>query len=224
MFAKPRVKKGIPTPPLKKRKRGHALEEINYDPDARTEYLTGFRKRKLQRIKVAKEAAAEQERQDKIKARKQMRDERKQAVEDHVETVNRLLKEARKAGTSDTESEGEEDDDAFGGFADEPIQPVDLEEEYIDEDKYTTVTIEAVNVDKDGMHKPDAEDGDEEDDDEEEDGEGKKADKAKEDAAPEKSKKEWPKKPKKKKFRYETKIERKLTEAKRKVKAAKASA
>ena len=154
-----------------------------------------------------------------------MRDERKKAVEDHVETVNRLLKEARKAGTSDTESEGEEEDgDAFGGFPDEPIQPVDLEEEYIDEDKYTTVTIEAVNVDKDGMHKPDAEEGDDDEEDDDEDGEGKKAGKAKEDAAPEKSKKEWPKKPKKKKFRYETKIERKLTEAKRKVKAAKASA
>ncbi|OIW30348.1 hypothetical protein CONLIGDRAFT_644349 [Coniochaeta ligniaria NRRL 30616] len=216
MFAKPRVKKGLLTAPTKKRKRGHALEEINYDPDARAEYLTGFRKRKLQRIKVAKELAAEQERQDKIRARKQMRDERKKAVEDHVETVNRLLKEARKAGTSDTESENDSDDDAFGGFEDEPIQPVDLEEEYIDEDRYTTVTIEAVNVDKDGMHKPDAED-----DDDDKDGEGKNVEGAKSGSAPEKTKKEWPKKPKKKKFRYGTKIERKLTEVKRKVKAAK---
>lgn len=73
MFAKPRAKKGLPVAPLKKRKRSHAVEEINYDPDARAEYLTGFRKRKLQRIKVAQEAAKEQERQDKIKARKQVR-------------------------------------------------------------------------------------------------------------------------------------------------------
>lgn len=73
MFAKPRIKKGLPTPPLKKRKRTHAVEEVNYDPDARAEYLTGFRKRKLQRIKVAQEAAKEQERQDKIRARKQVR-------------------------------------------------------------------------------------------------------------------------------------------------------
>lgn len=72
MFARPRPKKGLLTAPIKKRKRGHALEEINYDPDARAEYLTGFRKRKLQRIKVAKELAAEQERQDKIRARKQV--------------------------------------------------------------------------------------------------------------------------------------------------------
>lgn len=73
MFATPRLKKGLfPTAP-KKRKRGHTVEEINYDPEARADYLTGFRKRKLQRIKVAKELAAEQERQDKIRARKQVR-------------------------------------------------------------------------------------------------------------------------------------------------------
>lgn len=149
-----------------------------------------------------------------------MKDERKKAVEDHVETVNRLLKEARKAGTSDTESEDDSDDGEFGGFEDEPIQPVDLEEEYIDEDRYTTVTIEAVNVDKDGMHKPDGE-GDGEDDDNDDEGQGEKAAGAKPGSAPERPKKEWPKKPRKKKFRYETKIERKLTEAKRKVKAAK---
>jgi ribosomal RNA-processing protein 17 len=149
-----------------------------------------------------------------------MRDERKRAVEEHVETVNRLLKEARKAGTSDTESENDSDDNEFGGFEDEPIQPVDLEEEYIDEDRYTTVTIEAVNVDRDGMHKPDAED-DGEDGDSDKDGGGKGAEGAKSGNAPEKSKKEWPKKPRKKKFRYGTKIERKLTEVKRKVKAAK---
>lgn len=152
-----------------------------------------------------------------------MRDERKKAVEEHVETVNRLLKEARKAGTSDTESENDSDDNEFGGFEDEPVQPVDLEEEYIDEDRYTTVTIEAVNVDKDGMHKPDAEgvEDDDEDADNDEDGEGKGVEGAKSGSAPEKSKKEWPKKPRKKKFRYETKIERKLSEVKRKVKAAK---
>lgn len=148
-----------------------------------------------------------------------MRDERKKAVEEHVETVNKLLREARKAGTSDTESEDESGDE-FGGFEDEPIQPVDLEEEYIDEDRYTTVTIEAVNVDKDGMHKPDAE-NDRGEDDDDEDGEVKGHEAAKSGAAPEKNKKEWPKKPRKKKFRYETKIERKLSEAKRKVKAVK---
>lgn len=136
-----------------------------------------------------------------------MRDERKKAVEEHVETVNKLLREARKAGTSDTESEDDSEEE-FGGFEDEPIQPVDLEEEYIDEDRYTTVTIEAVNVDKDGMHKPDAED--DRADDDAEDREGKDARAAKSRGAPEKPKKEWPKKPKKKKFRYESKIERGL--------------
>jgi ribosomal RNA-processing protein 17 len=149
-----------------------------------------------------------------------MKDDRKKAVEEHVETVNKLLREARKAGTSDTESENESGDEDFGGFEDEPIQPVDLEEEYIDEDRYTTVTIEAVNVDKDGMHRPDAED-DEGADEDDEDAGGKKSKAADAGGAPDKNRKEWPKKPRKKKFRYETKIERKLTEAKRKAKAAK---
>lgn len=141
-------------------------------------------------------------------------------MEEHVETVNILLQQARKAGTSDTESDDDSDDGEFGGFEDEPIQPVDLEEEYIDEDKYTTVTIEAVNVDKDGMHRPDGTDDAEGVAGSDEEGEGKKAE-AQSDAAAEKSKKEWPKKPKKKKFRYGTKMERKITEAKRKDKAAK---
>jgi ribosomal RNA-processing protein 17 len=73
MFAKPRVKKSLLSAPPKKRKRGSAVEEVTYDPEARADYLTGFRKRKLQRIKVAQELAKEQERQDKIKARKQVR-------------------------------------------------------------------------------------------------------------------------------------------------------
>jgi ribosomal RNA-processing protein 17 len=72
MFAKPRVKKGLPTPPSKKRKYAYAIEEINFDNTARAEYLTGFRKRKLARIKQAKEAAAEMERQEKIRTRKKV--------------------------------------------------------------------------------------------------------------------------------------------------------
>jgi ribosomal RNA-processing protein 17 len=149
-----------------------------------------------------------------------MRDERKQAVQDHVETVNKLLREARHAGTDDVQSQsGEEEGDEFDGFKDEPpVQPVDLEEEYIDEDRYTTVTIEAVNVDRDGLHKPEVEDEAESG----EDGDKEGGDEAAKSGggSSEKTKKEWPKKKKKKSFRYETKIERRLTEAKRKIKAA----
>lgn len=73
MFARPRIRKNPLPPPAKKRKRDHAVEEIAFDKDARTEYLTGFHKRKQQRIKVAQEAAAEKARQEKIEFRKQVR-------------------------------------------------------------------------------------------------------------------------------------------------------
>ncbi len=57
-------------PPKKKRKSTSAIEEIAFDFNAREDYLTGFHKRKLQRIKRAKEEAAKKEREEKITARK----------------------------------------------------------------------------------------------------------------------------------------------------------
>ena len=51
----------------------HAIEEISFDTDARSEYLTGFHKRKLQRIKNAQEQAAKREREEKVQFRKQVR-------------------------------------------------------------------------------------------------------------------------------------------------------
>lgn len=72
MFAKPREKKGLLIPPSKKRKTTHAVEEINFDNDARSEYLTGFRKRKQARIKHAQGIAAEKARQEKIELRRQV--------------------------------------------------------------------------------------------------------------------------------------------------------
>jgi ribosomal RNA-processing protein 17 len=73
MFAKPRPKKSILPPQYKKRKATHAVEEVNFDFDARQEYLTGFHKRKQQRIKNAQEEAAKRARQEKLEMRKQVR-------------------------------------------------------------------------------------------------------------------------------------------------------
>ena len=72
MFARPRQKKGLLVPPPKKRKAQHSIEEIKFDNDARADYLTGFHKRKLQRIKNAQEQAAQRARQEKIEFRKQV--------------------------------------------------------------------------------------------------------------------------------------------------------
>lgn len=59
-----------PPPPKKRRKPVPTIEEIQFDASAREDYLTGFHKRKLQRIKNAKEEAAKKEREEKIEARK----------------------------------------------------------------------------------------------------------------------------------------------------------
>ncbi len=73
MFARPRPKKSLLPPPAKRRKTTSAVEEINFDFDARADYLTGFHKRKLQRAKQAQEEAAKKAREERIAARKQVR-------------------------------------------------------------------------------------------------------------------------------------------------------
>ncbi|KAK0720507.1 nucleolar protein 12-domain-containing protein [Lasiosphaeris hirsuta] len=216
MFAQPRPKKSALGHAPTKRKT-HAIEEISFDKEARTEYLSGFRKRKLARIKEAQAIAAVQAREEKIQVRKQVRDERKQAVEDHVQMVHRLLREAREAGADEHLKNKDDSDEEWGGLDDQvaPEPPLDMEEEYIDEDRYTTVTVEAVSVDRDGLHKPEAEPEENEDGAATEgsakpgDGEGE---------AEKKGGKEWPKKKKKKAFRYENKFERKLEQTKQRAK------
>jgi ribosomal RNA-processing protein 17 len=60
--------------PIAKRRKIEAVEEISFDPASREQYLTGFHKRKQQRIKNAQETAAKREREEKIKQRKDVRD------------------------------------------------------------------------------------------------------------------------------------------------------
>lgn len=103
------------------------------------------------------------------------------------------------------EKDGEEE---WGGIGDEEVAPelVDHEEEYIDEDKYTTVTIEEVDVSKEGFQRI----ADEEESEDHLEKEIKPVEKE------EKGKKQWPKKLRKKKFRYESKVERKIARGKQK--------
>ncbi|KAL2269701.1 hypothetical protein VTJ83DRAFT_1885 [Remersonia thermophila] len=217
MFAKPRIRKMAPPPPPKKRKTVHAIEEISFDPQARTEYLTGFRKRKQERIKRAQEIAEKKAREARIEMRKQIREQKKQEVEEHVQALNKILREAEYAGTEHND-QGDTDEE-WGGISDEevPEAPIDVEEEYIDEDKYTTVTVEAVSVDRDGLHKPELDKSSEDEGSEgEEDGKQRQQDSKSEES---KRPKHPPKK--KKKFRYENKFERALEQRKQKAKKRK---
>ncbi len=147
----------------------------------------------------------------------QIREERKQAVEDHVQAINKILREAEYAGT--TEQNQDSSDEEWGGLPDTevPEAPIDLEEEYIDEDKYTTVTVEAVSVDRDGLHKPELQHSSEDEAEEEEwrtekQTEGDKKGDGKRPKHPTK---------KKKKFRYENKFERAIEARKQKAKRSK---
>ncbi|EAT88875.1 hypothetical protein HBH56_067640 [Parastagonospora nodorum] len=214
-------------PPTKKRKIAVTIpEKIEFDFSAREEYLTGFHKRKVARQKFAQDEAAKREKEEKLRFRKELRQQRKIDLEKHVEEVNRLVKQANGeiTGLTDAESGSEDEDDdddeeEFTGFQDP--EPINQEDEYIDEDKYTTVTIESVNISRDGFSKP----GEDDDDavtkkvDAKEDGEvvgkdGKKEIQRDENGkriwTKERPRTEWPKK-KKKKFRYESKADRKVT-------------
>ncbi|CAK7266171.1 hypothetical protein SEPCBS119000_001890 [Sporothrix epigloea] len=236
-ITRPREKKNaMAVPPRKKRKAEFAIEEINFDNSARSDYLTGFHKRKVQRQKHAQEVASEKARQEKIAFRKELKVQRQKDVEEHVRQVNEALRQARMAGgeevTDGEDEDGEDDDQEWAGIEDDTpavAEFVDHEEEYIDEDKYTTVTVEAVDIDRDGMHAlsgrhtSDSESSEVGSDDEgNQDKAGTKMKKhAKGDAADGKEgskdgqKKVWPKK-KKKKFRYESKTERALAKGGRK--------
>jgi ribosomal RNA-processing protein 17 len=121
--------------------------------------------------------------------------------------VNALLADAQLPIFAD-----DDDEDGWNGIPDEPVEPVDHEAEYIDEDKYTTVTVEAVDVSKEGLQRTLGED----EEDEETIGNRKKAEAAAALKEEESKKKVWPKKERKKKFRYESKAERKFTRGKQK--------
>ncbi|KAK2630028.1 hypothetical protein QTJ16_000848 [Diplocarpon rosae] len=214
IFLHPRPKKNVLSAPNKRRKIEHKIEEISFNDTSRADYLTGFHKRKLQRAKRAQEEAAKKEREERVDMRKQLREERKQELEEHVQAINAAL---RAVGDPDVASE---DSDAWGGFSDSESSSiprasakaapvVDHEEEYVSEDegKFTTVTIEAVDVSKEGLHKV-------VDTDEDTESQEWKGEKVRE----EKGKKKWPKKERKPKFRYESKVERKATRMKQKSK------
>ena len=123
-----------------------------------------------------------------------------------------MLQESEAAGAiveEDSETEG------WGGFEDKPEpEIIDHEDEYMDEDRYTSVKVESVSVTRDGLERPIVEPIVESLDDE---GDAKKEDTEK--------KTERPPKVRKKKFRYESKVERQLGQqkikAKKRVSAAK---
>ncbi|KAK4983327.1 hypothetical protein LTR66_008867 [Elasticomyces elasticus] len=202
----PRIKRGPPPP---KRRKIEQPQALTYDPDARQEYLTGFHKRKLQRIKRSQEEAAKLAKDERVTARRQLREQRKEDLEKHVAEVNALLRKANPDLAENGAESGNEEDGEWIGISEPPA--VNGVDEYVDEEKYTTVTIEAME-DPRNMQEADSEAHDKE--------EGVTAPKTPDGSQT--KKRPWSKrkpdgsKPKKKKFRYESKGERKATRQKQK--------
>lgn len=139
-------------------------------------------------------------------------------MEEHRRQL-KLLKEEDKSDNSDSDSD-EESDDEWEGIDEPPA--VDYEAEYIDEDKYTTVTVEEMDSSREGLRKSITGE-DSEDERKAKAEEAAKKKKAEEEAEPAKKRKATTDKPKKKKkqFRYESKQDRKLAAAKQRLSKAK---
>lgn len=73
IFNHPRPKKSVLPPLPKKRKTDHKIEEISFDFDKRADYLTGFHKRKVARIKLAQAEAEKKAREERVDLRKTVR-------------------------------------------------------------------------------------------------------------------------------------------------------
>ncbi|KKZ65803.1 hypothetical protein EMCG_01188 [[Emmonsia] crescens] len=229
----------------------NAIPEILFDPSARAEYLTGFHKRKLQRAKHAQENAEKRAKEEKREQRKRIREERRAELERAIAENRTVMREISRAAAGESGSDDEDDEEAqennnmdeeWEGIPEPP--PVDYEAEYIDEDKYTTVTVEELDTSREGLRrkadKENAEEAAEENDDDgkkkkqtEEGGGEAEGEEGQEDTSKAK-KRVWattnPKyknknkdsadrsksntKRKKKSFRYENKSERKVTQFK----------
>ncbi|KAG0218369.1 nucleolar protein 12-domain-containing protein [Mortierella sp. GBAus27b] len=93
----------------KKRKaRKEQIAEVTFDVEARKEYLTGFHKRKVHRQNVARELAKKKEYEDKLAARKEAREARKELQQEKIqeyEKIRRQLKIKYGEALSDEEDE-----------------------------------------------------------------------------------------------------------------------
>lgn len=148
-------------------------------------------------------------------------------MERHIRDVNAMLPKRLLADENDDNSNDSDQED-WNGIADpEPI-PVDHEEEYIDEDKYTTVTVEEIDISRNGLTKLKAP-GEEEEETtstvvKPEEKSEKSSTKSKTRRGTRAGGKEKPNKVKRKKkrdFRYESKADRKMNHLKVRAKKSK---
>ena len=151
-------------------------------------------------------------------ARAQLRENRRADIEKRVEAVNSALKKL-EGGSGGSEGDGSAEEEGSGVGEREP-EDADREDGYVDGDRQTTVTVEEVDVTRQGLQKRAA---DESEGSENEGAGGGSDDDGDSRGEPTKQhtkqKRAWTKDKlsgsrRKKKFRYESKTERKLTRLK----------
>lgn len=165
-----------------------------------------------------------------------MRQKRKDELEEHVKAVNDALSSA-VAGDSESQAVYEDEsnnewtgvsEDAEGGSpeAAPAVRPVDHEDEYIDEDKYTTVTVEEVGISRHGFDRAEdsSEDGSEGDALQTRADSGRASTKSQPSrTVSRQEEREGRLRKKRKKFKYESKADRKVTKAKERMKNSRAA-
>ena len=148
----------------------------------------------------------------------QLREGRKAELEKHVEAVNSMIREANVASDA-SEQEHESEEEPWDGITESRDPVVDHEDEYMDDDRFTTVTVEAVDVSKDGLKRLDQNEENESDASGpgRPDAERQRSTMLQGRTGTDNGKRVWTKqtpsgpKKRKKKFRYESKAERKAT-------------
>ncbi|KAH8119394.1 nucleolar protein 12-domain-containing protein [Phellopilus nigrolimitatus] len=118
----------------KARAKKNQIDQIVFDEDARREYLTGFRKRNIQKKEAAQTKAKERERQERLQARREQRQARQEQARENAQLVESAFRKDIDDGNSS-------EDDEFMGFSSPDKGKGKATQEYEDEEQLATVTV-----------------------------------------------------------------------------------
>ncbi|CEH16475.1 UNCHARACTERIZED [Ceraceosorus bombacis] len=119
-------------PPRKKRKGGKSSTNVSFDEASRHEYLTGFRKRKQERIEKARANALKRAKEEAKAARKEAKEAKKKKAKENV----KLERLALGLGSEEEEEENDEEDEGEV----ERERPIEVST-YETPDHQTSVTV-----------------------------------------------------------------------------------
>ena len=99
----------------KEKKQKNRVQEVVFDKEKRTDYLTGFHKRKLERKKKAQAYLEEQAKKDRLEERARIREERKLQVQKKLAEMKEAMElnpflDKALDSSAEEESEGDDDD------------------------------------------------------------------------------------------------------------------